>query len=652
MNGDYLYEAMGRIGADLVEVAEKHPFPKSPWRRILPLAACLAVVLGLTLGLLAVLGPAAPQPMAAPSNRPIVQIPDRYRLYAREGLSFWIDDRGVLYGHAQEDYTHQISRSDAYYKPRRKLMTGVAAVYPDAGGVTLALKTNGELWGWGTDYRGLLIESDTERDYRSLLMENVVSAGVGWSHCAAVQQDGSLWLWGTLCGEVRQPLKVLNGIAAVSVCGDMTFAISRDGTAYVWCNSSSPIQGEFTVEFRPIAENIIDAAWLGGSCYQLLTAESTVLQFDPETEDHSLPVVARQVQSVWNGGLIKTDHSLWRWSTSETDSSLRKLGENAACAHSDWGGYIMTLFLDGAVQVLDQAGNVVADETPGAWFQRIGLWLGQLELPMLAFLGSFLAYTAALALPLISLFLERPGKARRWLALASCSACVLALALKLWGLAAQIRAREWSILLATMDGALRTALILTVCTGVLNLLAALLPQAARRRTATILLWTGVAAALVLVLIPKTAKIQQKLQVYEYALGQTEPLAVHQVTIDGLYSRSYLIRDSFSGTLSISGFPDTQDRRASITFDAGESMAMISYLDSYGQPLSSEIGQIYTVRDFSQLVLIVFEGTDREDGGISWNWTSDGGRVLCTNAPDYQSLLDVFTQVGFPYEPAP
>ena len=48
MNGDYLYEAMGRIGADLVEVAEKHPFPKSPWRRILPLAACLAVVLGLT----------------------------------------------------------------------------------------------------------------------------------------------------------------------------------------------------------------------------------------------------------------------------------------------------------------------------------------------------------------------------------------------------------------------------------------------------------------------------------------------------------------------------------------------------------------------------------------------------------------------------
>ena len=55
MNGVYLYEAMGGISPGFIEEAEKHSFPKPLWRKLLPLAACLAVVLGLYVGIPALL---------------------------------------------------------------------------------------------------------------------------------------------------------------------------------------------------------------------------------------------------------------------------------------------------------------------------------------------------------------------------------------------------------------------------------------------------------------------------------------------------------------------------------------------------------------------------------------------------------------------
>jgi len=52
MNGMMLYEAMGRIRPTWVEEAEKQTFAKPLWRRMLPMAACLAVIFGLSAGLL------------------------------------------------------------------------------------------------------------------------------------------------------------------------------------------------------------------------------------------------------------------------------------------------------------------------------------------------------------------------------------------------------------------------------------------------------------------------------------------------------------------------------------------------------------------------------------------------------------------------
>ena len=65
MNGEYLFAAMANIRPSYIDEAEKQAFPKPLRRRLLPLAACLAVVLSLSLGFFHLLAngmPAAAEP--------------------------------------------------------------------------------------------------------------------------------------------------------------------------------------------------------------------------------------------------------------------------------------------------------------------------------------------------------------------------------------------------------------------------------------------------------------------------------------------------------------------------------------------------------------------------------------------------------------
>ena len=50
MNGVFLYEAMGGIRPAYVDEAEKQTFAKPRWKKLLPLAACLMIVVGLSPG--------------------------------------------------------------------------------------------------------------------------------------------------------------------------------------------------------------------------------------------------------------------------------------------------------------------------------------------------------------------------------------------------------------------------------------------------------------------------------------------------------------------------------------------------------------------------------------------------------------------------
>ena len=62
---------------------------------------------------------------------------------------------------------------------------------------TLAKKTNGELWAWGSASYGNLAQNDkTSRSSPVQIPGTWNSIGIGWFGCTASKTDGTLWSWG------------------------------------------------------------------------------------------------------------------------------------------------------------------------------------------------------------------------------------------------------------------------------------------------------------------------------------------------------------------------------------------------------------------------------------------------------------------------
>lgn len=151
----------------------------------------------------------------------------------------------------------------------------------------------------------------------------------------------------------------------------------------------------------------------------------------------------------------------------------------------------------------------------------------------------------------------------------------------------------------------------------------------------------------LALMPWSRYISVTTTVYEYALDQTEPLAVHDVTVEGRYFYRLFREDVFDGRLTVSGYPETQDASVYIQFWNDENPGMISYQDPDGIPIWHEPLQfIYCNGDFSRFTIQVYEYT--EDGSQA-SWDKDTGRVLCAGAADYKTMVEYTAQAGLHLE---
>ena len=174
-----------------------------------------------------------------------------------------------------------------------KIMEDVVAV--SAGSAhTMAIRTDGSLWGWGIGRLGDGTNLDRHKPVR--IMENVVAVSAGRDHTMAIKVDGSLWVWGwnssgqlgdgTDVPYLLEPIKIMDDVAFVSAGWDYTMAIRTDGSLWAWGSN-----------------------WLG----QLGNGISTSWLTSNPKPIKIIDDVAFVSAGVGHTMAIKTDGSLWGW---------------------------------------------------------------------------------------------------------------------------------------------------------------------------------------------------------------------------------------------------------------------------------------------------------------------------------------------------
>ncbi|BBO18213.1 conserved hypothetical protein [Candidatus Brocadia pituitae] len=129
--------------------------------------------------------------------------------------------------------------------------TASASVTPKiSGGAfhTIALKSDGTVWAWGSNFWGQLGDgTNNYSNYRVQVvgLSDVIAIAAGSEHNVALKSDGTVWAWGeNKYGQLgdgtntdrNTPVQVsgLNDVAAIAAGWWFTTALRSDGTVWEW----------------------------------------------------------------------------------------------------------------------------------------------------------------------------------------------------------------------------------------------------------------------------------------------------------------------------------------------------------------------------------------------------------------------------------
>ncbi len=128
-----------------------------------------------------------------------------------------------------------------------KLMSNVLTACTSES-TSFAIKTDGSLWGWGGNEAGQ-VGGSSEIQPPMKIMDNVVAVSASYGYTLAIKTDGSLWGWGSKVWEsldnfnnqsaayTKTPVKLADGVAAVSTDDSGYAYLKTDGNLYVYGNN-------------------------------------------------------------------------------------------------------------------------------------------------------------------------------------------------------------------------------------------------------------------------------------------------------------------------------------------------------------------------------------------------------------------------------
>jgi len=105
---------------------------------------------------------------------------------------------------------------------------------------TMAIKTDGSLWGWGGNGHGQLGGGTTTARLTPVkIMDSAVSVAMGARHTMAVKTDGTLWAWGNNdyvffdddC-YILEPVKIMDSVVSATISTNHNFSIKTDGSLW------------------------------------------------------------------------------------------------------------------------------------------------------------------------------------------------------------------------------------------------------------------------------------------------------------------------------------------------------------------------------------------------------------------------------------
>lgn len=228
-------------------------------------------------------------------------------------------------------------------------ISGVIAV---AAGIefSLALKSDGTVWGWGSNTFGTLTQPFTGQDavHSKTLpiqlrdLNNIVAIGAAGSSAAALRSDGTVWSWGmgshgqlgdgsNVATYIPVMARNLTDVVAISVGYDHKVALKSDGALWAWgdrfiCGTTSDSKVPVLIggindvvsiisgAFHAIAKKSDGTAWSWGidSTYCVL-GNAVCINKNTPTE-----VVAVRGAIAFSAGdyhsiALKPDGTVWSW---------------------------------------------------------------------------------------------------------------------------------------------------------------------------------------------------------------------------------------------------------------------------------------------------------------------------------------------------